>query len=59
LQEDERHVESVASLDEACSLVGAVVFEDAAEVFRLIGEDADWLAADARQTGDVLRPTSS
>ena len=52
LQEDERHVERVADLDEVRRLVGRVVVEDAAEVHRLVGDDADALAADAREARD-------
>ena len=52
LQEDERHVERVADLHEARGLVGRVDVEDAAEVVRLVRDDADALAADAREARD-------
>ena len=60
LQEDERDVEGVAEVDEARRLVGGVVLEDAAELLRLVGDDADRPAAEAREAGDDrLRPLAA
>ena len=57
VQEHERDVERVAQPHEARRLVGRVHVERAAEHHRLVRDDADRLAADAREPGDeVLRP---
>ena len=50
VQEHERDVERVAQPDEPRRLVGRVHVERAAEHHRLVRDDADRLAADARQT---------
>jgi hypothetical protein len=44
--------EGVAEVDEARRLVGRVVVEDAAELARLVGHDADRAPAEAREAGD-------
>ena len=48
---DDRHVEGVAELHEARGLVGAVGVDGAAEVRRVVGDDADRPPLDADQRG--------
>ena len=52
---DERDVERIAEADEACGLVGSVDVEAARHDVRLVRDDADGAAVEARETGDDVR----
>ena len=51
-EEQQRQVERVAQLHEARRLVGAVGVDRAAEMGRVVGDDAERPAVDARERGD-------
>ena len=51
-EKEDRQVERVAELHEARGLVGAVAVDRAGEVERVVGDDAERAALDARQRGD-------
>ncbi len=53
-EEEQRHVEGVAGLDEAGRLVGRVDEEDAAGVLGLVGDDADDAAVEPPVADDQL-----
>ena len=53
-EEEQRHVEGVAGLDEARRLVGGVDEEDAALLPRLVGDDADDAAVEPPVADDQL-----
>ena len=53
-EEQQRQVERVAAPHEACGLVGRVDEQDAAEVLRVAGDDADRPAVEAREAADQL-----
>ena len=50
-QEQDRQVERVAELHEARRLVGAVAVDRAGEMRRVVGDDAERPALDARERG--------